>query len=77
MSRTFKDEGLLTWEVFPSGDDHGHADHPHLVFNCLSNRMTRPRWVDHAGDEADAERIINAATEEELRALLAKSTQVD
>ena len=52
---------MLTWEVYPTGGAHGESVRPQVVFNCLSNRMLRPRYVLMKGDEADAERRIALA----------------
>lgn len=76
MSRTFQDANLLVWEAYPSGGAHGESDEPHIVFNCLSNRMLRPRFVSMRGDEADAERKVALASNEELRALFERSEAV-
>ena len=76
MSRTFTDENMLTWEVYPTGGPFGFADQPFVVFNCLSNRMLRPRYVSTVGDEADAERKISLASNEELLAMLKSSNEV-
>jgi hypothetical protein len=76
MSRTFTDENMLTWEVYPTGGPFGFADKPFVVFNCLSNRMIRPRYVSTIGDEADAERKISLASNEELLGLLKNSQEV-
>ena len=74
MTRTILDPNLLTWEVYASG---GPSDQPNIVFNCLSNRMIRPRYVRTEGDEADAERIVSEASNEQLQEMLSKSTEVN
>ncbi len=76
MARTFLDENLLIWEAYPSGGSFGYATNPHIVFNCLSNRALRPRYVKTTGDEADAEQKIALASEEELRQLFKKAEPV-
>lgn len=76
MSRTFLDENMLTWEVYPTGGPYGFTDKPFIVFNCLSNRMIRPRYVSTLGDEADAERTISLASFEQLREMFARSEEV-
>ena len=76
MSRTFQDQNFLTWEAFPTGGPFGFADKPFIVFNCLSNRMLRPRYVSTIGDEADAERKLSLASNEELRHLFERSEEV-
>jgi hypothetical protein len=76
MSRMFQDENLLTWEVYPTGGPFGYTDKPFIVFNCLSNRMLRPRYVSTIGDEADAERKISLASNEELRTMFERSEEV-
>ncbi len=67
---------MLTWEVYPSGGAFGLAAEPFIVFNCLSNRMIRPRYVSTVGDEADAERTIDLASSEELLAMLKRAAEV-
>jgi hypothetical protein len=76
MSRTIIDENLLTWEVYPTGGPFGFSDRPFIVFNCLSNRMLRPRYVSTAGDEADAERTVELASDEQLREMFMRSDEV-
>jgi hypothetical protein len=76
MSRTFLDDNLLTWEVYPSGGPSGYTDRPFIVFNCLSNRMLRPRYVSTVGDEADAERTVDLASNEELLEMFKRSEEV-
>jgi hypothetical protein len=77
MARTFVDRGLLTWEVFPSAGDYGFSTNPHLVFNCLSDRMARPRYVELDGHEAGAETMITDASDAMLLDLLSASKVVD
>ena len=76
MSRTILDENMLTWEVYPTGGLHGDSQQPQIVFNCLSNRMLRPRYVTIEGDEADAERKVSLASNEELRELFEQADEV-
>ncbi len=77
MARTFLDLNLMTWEVYPSGGQHGFSQNPHLVFNCLSNRGEPPRYMDMAGDSASAQKVVCEASEPELLALLSGSTPLD
>lgn len=77
MSKTFTDDNLLIWEAYPSGGDYGFSDNPYIVFNCLSNRMLRPRVVESNGDEADAERIVSTATSSDLQELFKKSREIE
>lgn len=76
MSRTFQDRDLMVWEVYPSAGDFGYSERPHLVFNCLSDRLLHPRFVELEGDEADAERLVADSSEPQLSALLEQSTLV-
>lgn len=76
MSRQILDEGLLIWEVFPSGGEQGFSDDPYLVFHCLTRTDLRPRRLALQGDEATAERRVGGATEGELLALLAQSSEL-
>ncbi len=77
MARTFVDRDLLTWEVYPSAGEHGFSSNPHLVFNCLTDRLARPRYVGLDGDEASAETMVFDASEAKLLDLLGKSKVVD
>lgn len=76
MSRTFTDENLLVWEAYPSGGDFGFSENPYVVFNCLSNRLLRPRRVTHDGDEADAERTVRQASASELAGMLQRAREI-
>jgi hypothetical protein len=76
MSRTFYDQNLLTWEVYPTGGPFGFSDRPFIVFNCLSNRMIRPRYVSTVGDEADAERTVELASNEQLYEMFRRSEEI-
>ena len=73
MARTFVDPDLLLWEVFPSAGDYGFSSNPHLVFNCLSDRAARPRFVELDGHEASAETMLFEATDAKLLDLLERS----
>ena len=75
MSRLITDENLLIWEAYPSGGRFG-AVTPHVVFHCLSNRAMRPRFVIMEGDEADAERTVLKASNEQLLEMLRKARPV-
>jgi hypothetical protein len=77
MSKTFSDDDLLVWEAYPSGGDFGFPDRPYIVFNCLSNRLLRPRVVEQGDNEADAERAVAGATTQELRELFRQSREID
>ncbi|HEX6559507.1 MAG TPA: hypothetical protein VF021_08590 [Longimicrobiales bacterium] len=77
MRNTFVDANLLVWEVFPSGGDFGFPQDPQIVFNCLSNRMLRPRFVKHQGDEAEAARFVQNASTQQLRTLFETSSELD
>ena len=65
---------MRVWEAYPS--DWGVKDEPHIVFNCLSNRMLRPRAIDLNGDEAAAEHTVQRASETELLAMLDRSREL-
>jgi hypothetical protein len=77
VARTFLDLELMTWEVYPSAGAHGFSRNPHLVFNCLSNRAERPRFLDVEGDSASAQKLVFAASEAELRDLFARASHFD
>jgi len=77
MSQTFTDENLITWEAFTSSGNFGFAIRPKIVFNCLSDPNTPPRYVERPGDEADAEGQVMAYDEKQLREMLARSQPLD
>lgn len=72
MSRTLTDNNMLTWEAYASGG----PERSHIIFNCLSNRMLRPRFVVTDGDEADAQRVVFEASTEQLQEMLRRSSEV-
>jgi hypothetical protein len=77
MSQTFTDENLLTWEAFASSGNFGFATRPRVVFNCLSDPNTPPRYVERAGDEADAEGQVMEYDPKQLREMLSQSRPLD
>ena len=66
MARTIQDDNFLTWEVFPSAGDHGFSAAPYVVFNCLTDRMQRPRQYKLASNEAEAGTRLEQASIPEL-----------
>lgn len=76
MSKTFADKDLLIWEAFPSGGAHGFSENPHIIFNCLTNRMMRPRVIDYQGDEASAEGCVSDASPAELLKMFEGSREI-
>jgi hypothetical protein len=80
MSRTFVDENLHTWEVFPSGGRFGLPERPKIVFLCLSDPSpaSRGRYVVlPEGDEASAQDTLADLSDTRLRELLAESRALD
>ncbi|MGQ0816251.1 MAG: hypothetical protein ACT4O1_17620 [Gemmatimonadota bacterium] len=77
MGRTFTDDNLLVWEAYPSAGSNGETENPNIVFNCLSDRLRRPREVGCEGDEADAERVVVDASEKGLLELFRRSREID
>jgi hypothetical protein len=73
MSRTFQDNDFLVWEVYPSAGRHGFSENAHIIFHCLTDRDIRSRLVQTAGDEADAQKLVQEATPAELLSMLAKA----
>lgn len=73
MSQTFTDENLVAWEAFTSSGNFGFATRPRIVFNCVSDPDTPPRYVERPGDEADAEGQVLKFDEARLREMLAQS----
>lgn len=66
MARTFQDENFLVWEAFASTGAFGYAEAPQLVFNCLSNKTIRPRYVQLQGWEPEAQRQVQSVSDDEL-----------
>lgn len=78
MTRMFQDDDFRVWEVYPSAGAEGWTDDPFIVFNCLTNRMIRPRYVEVEGaDEAEAERLVVEAPDGVLKEMLGNSRPVD
>jgi hypothetical protein len=76
--RTFQDTAFQLWETWASSGEHGFSDrHPRILFRCRSTPLARARVIalEH-GDEADAQRQILQAPDEELRALLKEAQPV-
>jgi len=76
MSRRFQDSDFLVWEAYPSGSKFGYAERPHIIFNCLTNRRLRPRFVESEGDAADAERLVATARPADLLELLGSAREI-
>ncbi|MGH7483051.1 MAG: hypothetical protein ACRELV_12925 [Longimicrobiales bacterium] len=76
MSRTFLDDGLMQWEAFASTGDYGFPARSRLVFLCLSDPGRRARYVSHAGDKADTERVLQDASPAELAELLRNAREL-
>jgi hypothetical protein len=70
MSRNIVDRNLLTWEVFATGGRHGLPDEPKIVFQCLSDRTLRPRFVRRGGDSASAQGAVQALDHQQLLEML-------
>jgi len=78
MARTIQDDDFRVWEVYPSAGEEGFSEDPYIVFNCLTNRMIRPRYVEVEGaDEAEAERLVVEAPDPVLKEMLLNSKPVD
>lgn len=80
MSRTFVDENLHTWEVFPSGGRFGLPERPKIVFLCLTDPdpASRGRYVVlPEGDEATAHETVADLPDARLRQLLSESRALD
>jgi hypothetical protein len=76
MSRTFQDHDFMVWEAYPSSGPHGESEQAHLVFNCLTSRAVKPRYLVAGGDQADVERRVVEADEAELRAMLGRAIEI-
>ncbi len=77
MARTFQDENFLIWEAYASSGAFGYPDAPHVVFNCLSNRTIRPRYVQLEGLEPEAQRRVQTGSEDELAGLFRRARPLE
>ncbi|MEE9207235.1 MAG: hypothetical protein V3U67_02490 [Gemmatimonadota bacterium] len=78
MARTIMDSNLMNWEIYVSGGQPDSPQAARLFFLCLDSPMSRARFVEHESrDVAVAERELISMTDDELRDLLAKSTESD
>ncbi len=78
MARTIMDSSLMNWEVYVSGGQPDSPEAARLFFLCLDSPMSRARFVEHESrDVSVAERELLAMTDDELRDLLATSTESD
>lgn len=76
MSRTFQDENLLVWEVYPSGSRRGFADDPVIIFHCVTDRALRSRFVEVPGDVADAQLAVMTASDARLQEWLVAARDI-
>lgn len=74
--RTFQDPNFLVWEVYSSGGRHGYSANPHVVFNCLTQREIRSRFLELGDDEADAQRRLSEASPPELLEMLERAPEI-
>jgi hypothetical protein len=77
MARTFQDENLLVWEAFASTGEFGYPEAPNVVFNCVSNRTIRPRYVQMDGWEPEAQRELQTVSDAELFRLFQSARPLD
>jgi hypothetical protein len=78
MARTIMDSSLMNWEVYVSGGQPDSPQAARLFFLCLDSPMSRARFVEHESrDVSVAERELLSMTDDELRDLLATSTESD
>ena len=68
----------MNWEVYVSGGQPDTPEAARLFFLCLDSPMSRARFVEHESrDVSAAERELVSMTDNELRDLLATSTESD
>ncbi len=70
MARRFQDGNFLHWEAYASTGPFGYPERPHIVFNCLTDKTIRPRYMERPGEEPELARWVEAAPDTELRDLL-------
>jgi hypothetical protein len=74
MARTIVDDNFMTWEVYVSGGQPNTPETARLFFLCLDAPMNPARFVSHEERSvAAAERTLLEASDDELRAMLARS----
>jgi hypothetical protein len=76
MSVTFSDDDLQSWEAYATGGDYGLANHPKIVFHCVSDPARRARFVEVMGDEASAEGMVHEGGVDELRRMLKEAAEL-
>ncbi|MFV1987030.1 MAG: hypothetical protein ACC682_07100 [Gemmatimonadota bacterium] len=78
LSRSFMDEGLITWEAYVSGGQPHTPAAARIFFVCLEDPYARPRWVRHeSGSVAEATRALAGMTDADLVGLLGGATPLD
>lgn len=76
MARQFIDKNLVLWQVHSSTGRFGLPEGGRLVFLCISDREQPPRSVPFNGDLLEAEAAMMELTDEELRELLERATEM-
>jgi hypothetical protein len=76
MTQKFLDKDLLLWEAYASTGAFGFPENPKIVFNCLTDRVMRPRTLVTEGDEAGAQAQLANASKAELLALFEQAKEI-
>lgn len=74
MARTIVDDNFMNWEVYVSGGQPDTPETARIFFLCLDAPMNPARYVSHEERSVPAaERMLLEASDDDLRALLARS----
>ena len=76
MTRTIQDDDLQMWEAYASSGDFGFPDHSKMIFQCLSDRTRRARYVERDGSKSEVEKEISRLSDPELVELLTGAAEL-
>ena len=77
MTRTLLDEDLREWEVFASTGRFGFPAPARVVFRCVTDPGERARALAIDGDKSDAEALVVARSDEELKQMMTRARSLD
>ena len=70
MTRNIQDDDLQLWEAYASSGDFGFPSRSKMIFQCLSDRTRRARYVERDGSKSEVEKEIARLTDLQLVELL-------
>jgi hypothetical protein len=77
MARQFQDPDFVVWEAYLSASRFGYPEQPRMIFNCLTDRNRRPRFLEFDGDQVGADRVLGDAGTDRLLELFGASSEID